>query len=137
MAAVVYDEPGSIMLWWYRSAAQMTCNEAEYAAAIFALDQLIPFRPLALTICSDSQVMVRQMRGEAAVRSPALRGLHQALRERVIQYDQVIFQHVAREENRVADALANEAILRELRGKGGQVIPCAANRRSSIPIFGK
>ena len=117
LSAVVYDERGTIALWWYRAVEALTCNEAEYRAAIFALDQLLSFRPLALTIYSDSQVMVRQMRGEAVVRSPALRLLHHELRGRMAQFEAVTFQHITREQNRVADALAYEAIARELASR--------------------
>lgn len=120
LSAVVYDERGTIALWWYRAVEALTCNEAEYRAAIFALHQLLSFRPLSLTIYSDSQILVRQMRGEAAVRSPALRLLHHELRGQVVQFEAVTFCHIAREQNRVADALAYEAIARELQAKGGR-----------------
>lgn len=125
LSAVVYDERGTIALWWYRAAEALTCNEAEYRAAIFALEQLQSFRPLTLTVFSDSQVMVRQMRGEAAIRSPALRLLHHELRGRVALFGAVTFSHITREQNRVADALANEAILREVQAKRERERSCA------------
>lgn len=137
LSAVVYDERGTIALWWYRAVEALTCNEAEYRAAIFALGQLLSFRPLALTVFSDSQVMVRQMRGEAAVRSPALRQLHHELRGCVAQFDAVTFCHIAREQNRVADALAYEAIARELQGKGGVDLQCAKNLDTARSISGR
>ncbi len=142
LSAVVYDERGTIALWWYQAAERLTCNEAEYRAAIFALGQLLPFRPLSLSILSDSQVMVRQMRGEAAVRSPALRLLHQTLRGLVAQFEAVTFCHISREQNRVADALAYEAIAREMAAhaqmaKGGKELQCAKKQDTAVSVSGR
>ena len=127
LSVVVYDESQRIALWWYRWAEKMTCNEAEYAAVIFAFEQLLPFRPLVIDLYSDSQVLVRQMSGEAATRSPALIQKQHLLRRWLAEYERVSFHHVAREENRVADALANEAIVRYLQERGGKETLCATN----------
>ena len=82
VGAVVYDETGKIVHLWQGVARGMTCNEAEYTAVLFALRRLEAFRPLRLTVCSDSQVLVDQMTGMAQVHAPELRRLNQdALRD--------------------------------------------------------
>ncbi len=111
VGAVVYDETGKIVHLWQGVARGMTCNEAEYTAVLFALRRLEAFRPLRLTVCSDSQVLVDQMTGMAQVHAPELRRLNFLLRGVVLRFGEVQFQHVPREQNRIADALAVEAVM--------------------------
>lgn len=72
LAAVVHDEQNIIRHLWSKHAGRMTCNEAEYAAAILALEKLFPLQPMEVKIFSDSQVMVHQMTGIASAQSPQL-----------------------------------------------------------------
>jgi|GEM_PF-2361501 len=114
LAAVVRRENGEICHWWNRRAGRLTCNEAEYAAAIFAFEKLLALptaaRPARLVLCSDSQVMVNQMNGSAEAHSPALNRARARLRTLVARCPPVEFQHIFREQNRLADALAYDAV---------------------------
>jgi ribonuclease HI len=110
LAAIVRDERGQIQHWWSRRNGRMTCNEAEYAAVILALECLHSIRPKEIHIYSDSQVVVHQMQGIASAHAPALRRAQIRARELVAQYERVIFHHIPREHNRLADALANDAV---------------------------
>ncbi len=112
LAAIVRDEKGQIIHWWGRRDKRMTCNEAEYAAAIMALEHICALRnpPRELKLYSDSQVMVHQMCGIATAHAPALRQSQIRLRELTIQFEKVTFHHIPREQNRLADALANDAV---------------------------
>jgi ribonuclease HI len=111
LAAIVRDEKGQIIHWWSKRDKAMTCNEAEYAAAIMALEKIHTLRtpPYSLKILSDSQVLVHQMSGIATARAPALRQSQMKLRGLIVQFEKVEFQHIPREKNRLADALANDA----------------------------
>lgn len=109
LAAVIHDEQGAIRRLWSRRAGQLTCNEAEYAAANLALEKLLPLQPEEIHIFSDSQVMVHQMNGIASAQSPKLKQAQARLRALVVQFERVTFTHIPREQNRLADALANEA----------------------------
>jgi ribonuclease HI len=111
LAAIVRDEKGNILHWWGRRDARMTCNEAEYAAAIMALEQIHTLRnpPRMLKVYSDSQVLVHQMSGIATARAPALRQAQMRLRGLIVNFEKVTFHHIPREKNRLADALANDA----------------------------
>lgn len=111
LAAIVRDDKGNILHWWGRRATQMTCNEAEYAAAIMALEQINTLRnpPRMLKVYSDSQVLVHQMSGIATARAPALRQAQMRLRGLIVNFEKVTFHHIPREKNRLADALANDA----------------------------
>jgi ribonuclease HI len=111
LAAIVRDEKERIIFWWSKRDTVMTCNEAEYAAAIMALEKICALRnpPYSLKILSDSQVLVHQMSGIATARAPVLRQLQMKLRGLLVQFDKVDFQHIPREQNRLADAFANDA----------------------------
>lgn len=109
LAAVVRDETGNIQAIWTRRVGRMTCNEAEYAAAILALESLSRFGVEKITLFSDSQVMIHQMNGIASAHAPILKQSQARLRALVVQFKEIEFRHIPREENRLADALANEA----------------------------
>jgi len=111
LAAVVRDETGAIRFWWQQRAGQMTCNEAEYAALILALENLRPHRPAAAAFYSDSRVVVDQMRGLAGAHAPGLRQMLFQARQLAVHIPQVSFHHIPREWNRLADALANDVFV--------------------------
>lgn len=112
IAAVVRDEQGQIIHWWSSREKGMTCNEAEYAAAIMALEKLCALRnpPLSLRVLSDSQVMVHQMSGIASAHAPGLKQAQMRLRGLTLHFEQVTFHHIPREQNKLADALATDAV---------------------------
>jgi len=88
-------------------------NVAEYVALMEALQCALAARATALHVYSDSEVVVRQMRGEYVCRSPRLYSLHWICRKlaRSLSFS---ISHVRRENNAEANALANAAV----RGKG-------------------
>jgi len=99
------------VLDWISEASEgrLTCNEAEYAAVIRALEVALAYCPCEVHLHLDSLIVVNQMRGRFAVRSPALQRLNAQAQQLVGRFRQVTFTHVRRKRNRLADALANEA----------------------------
>jgi ribonuclease HI len=91
-------------------------NEAEYQAAILALERALEFGVRRVTLFLDSELVVRQLRGEYRVREPRLKSLHQKARETLNRFSQYSILSIPREENRRADQLANEAIDQKLKG---------------------
>lgn len=114
LAAIVRDEQGHICYWWKQRAGRLTCNEAEYAAAIFALEQMLRmgFNPghVVLSVYCDSRVLVDQMSGRAQAHAPELRKAQARLQALAQRFKRVTFHHIPREQNRLADALAFEAV---------------------------
>ncbi len=110
LAAIARDVRGNVLHLWSKRAGRMTCNEAEYAAVILALESLRSLKPSEIHVYSDSQVVVHQMSGLAVARAPALRQAQLRLRGLIAEYDHIEFHHIPREQNRLADALANEAV---------------------------
>ena len=87
-----------------------TNNFAEYSALLAALDFAIVNGHRSLRVISDSELMVKQMKGQYRVNSPELRPLYEQARRRVPKLDHFQIQHVLREKNRHADRLANLAM---------------------------
>jgi ribonuclease HI len=84
-------------------------NVAEYMALLEALQYAVSKKAKALHVYSDSQVVVRQMRGEYFCRSPRLYSLHWTCRKlaRALTFS---ISHVPRENNIEANELANSAV---------------------------
>ncbi len=114
LAAVVSDASGVVYGWWAERAGRLTCNEAEYAAVLLALGRLAGVgrrsANLELDFLCDSRVVVDQMQGRAAAHSPALRQALGEARRLCAAFQRVSFSHIPRRRNRLADALANNAV---------------------------
>ena len=87
-----------------------TNNAAEYYALITALDYAAHHGIKSLRIRSDSELLVNQMNGRYRVRSNDLKPLHERAAKLANQFEHFAIEHVPREENREADALANEVL---------------------------
>ena len=87
-----------------------TNNVAEYRGLLAALTWAVRTGVGRLHVRSDSELLVKQMRGEYRVKNPALQGLWEQARRLVHQIGDVQFEHVRREFNKDADRLANEAM---------------------------
>ena len=87
-----------------------TNNVAEYSGLIAALAWAVQNGVSRLHIRADSDLLVKQMRGEYRVKSPGLQPLFERARALSRQIGDVKFEHVRREFNKDADRLANEAM---------------------------
>jgi ribonuclease HI len=87
-----------------------TNNFAEYSGLIAALEYAAAHPPKAVKVLSDSELLVKQMRGEYKVKSPDLRPLYEKAKTLSHRLEWFAIEHVARRENRAADRLANQAM---------------------------
>jgi len=87
-----------------------TNNVAEYSALIAGLEKALELGVDELEVVSDSELMVKQMRGEYRVKNQALMELSIRATRLVRQLGQVSFRAVRREHNELADRLVNEAL---------------------------
>jgi probable phosphoglycerate mutase len=92
------------------SLANCTNNVAEYNGLLAALRWAAAHGVTTLRIKSDSELLVKQMRGEYRVKNPGLQPLYEEARALARRIGRVTFEHVRRELNRDADRLANEAM---------------------------
>ena len=84
-----------------------TNNVAEYNGLLAALQWAVDHRQPRVHIRADSELLVKQMRGEYKVRNTGLQPLYAQARLLVGRLDHVKFEHVRRELNKEADRLSN------------------------------
>jgi ribonuclease HI len=108
--AVIRDPRGQVVAKLKKYIGRSTNNVAEYYGLIAALDYAQQHGIRALRVESDSELLVRQMRGQYKVKSPELRPLYERARKMAQTFDSFRIDHVYREQNADADALANEAL---------------------------
>jgi ribonuclease HI len=107
---VIEDQAGRRVATLNKYLGHQTNNYAEYSALIAALEYAVEHGPRALKVISDSELLVRQMRGVYKVKHPALREFYRRAQELIGQLDWFDIQHVLRTKNREADRLANAAM---------------------------
>jgi probable phosphoglycerate mutase len=107
---VIRDPEGKISLELAKRLGRETNNVAEYYGLLAALDYAAANGITSLRVRSDSELLVRQMQGRYKVKSPELKPLFERAQKVVRQLGYFAIEHVRREQNRDADALANVAL---------------------------
>jgi ribonuclease HI len=92
-----------------------TNNVAEYSGMLAALEYALTNGLKRLRVVSDSELMVKQMKGQYRVQSPELRPLYEEAKRRAAKLDGFQIEHVLRGKNKKADELANQAMDRGMR----------------------
>jgi probable phosphoglycerate mutase len=87
-----------------------TNNFAEYSGLLAALEYALSHGHPRLRVVADSELMVKQMKGQYQVKSPDLRPLWEEAKRRAARLERFEIQHVLRGKNKRADALANQAM---------------------------
>ncbi len=108
--AVVFDNEGKERHRTGRRIGIATNNVAEYRGIIAGLEAALGLGASRVEVRMDSELVVRQAIGRYRVRNPGLMPLHQRLIQLRGRFDEVVFRHVPREMNKVADSLANRAL---------------------------
>ena len=104
----VLDGDRATELYGYLGRA--TNNVAEYQALLHALRYALQRGARRVELCSDSELVVRQIAGEYKVRHEGLRPLHREALGLLGRFERATVRHVPREQNREADRLANRAV---------------------------
>jgi ribonuclease HI len=107
---VIKDESGQKVAALSEYLGHQTNNFAEYQGLIAALEYAIKHGPKALKVISDSELLVRQIKGIYKVKNAVLQDLHGRAKELIAQLDWFSIGHALREQNQDADRLANEAM---------------------------
>jgi ribonuclease HI len=114
---VVRNPRGEIVARLKKYIGNNTNNVAEYFGLIAALDYSQNHGIRALRVESDSELMVKQMRGQYKVKSEELKPLFERAKKMSQMFESFRINHVYREQNKEADALVNQA-LDETSGSG-------------------
>jgi len=104
------DENGQKVAELSEYLGKKTNNFAEYSGLLAALDYALAHGHSHLKAVADSELLVKQIKGQYRVNSPELRPLYEEARRRIAQLEGFQIQHVLREKNRHADRLANLAM---------------------------
>ena len=107
---VIEDEAGRKVARLSHYLGHQTNNFAEYQGLIAALEYALEHGHTALKVVSDSELLVRQIKGIYKVKNSTLRDLHSRARQLIGQLEWFFIDHALREHNREADQLANEAM---------------------------
>ena len=107
---VLEDPEGETLAAHGEKIGIATNNVAEYSGLVAGLRKAIELGIVAVEVVSDSELMVKQMRGEYRVKNEALRALRDEADQLARKLKQVEYRHVKRSHNELADRLVNEAL---------------------------
>ncbi len=107
---VLQDEAGRKVAALSEYLGHQTNNFAEYQGLIAALEYAVQHGPKALKLISDSELLVRQIKGIYKVKNATLQELYGRAKDLIAQLDWFSIGHALREQNQEADRLANEAM---------------------------
>src|SRR5580693_10738841 len=123
---VIKDESGRTVAALSEYLGHQTNNFAEYQGLIAALEYAIKHGPKALKLISDSELLVRQIKGIYKVKNATLQDLHGRSKELIAQLEWFSIGHALREHNQEADRLANEAMDKGMGRKAAIAVPTQA-----------
>jgi ribonuclease HI len=109
--AVLYE--GSREIWADAKYVgdKETNNVAEYTGLIMGLHEARRRNISRLLVRGDSELIIKQMNGQYAVKSENIRHYHQAAKDLAAQFKWIEFRHVYRKDNARADELSNKGLL--------------------------
>lgn len=108
--AVVRNGKGEIVAELSQYLGHQTNNYAEYSGLIAALEYAVREKHSSLKVISDSELMVRQMKGIYRVSNPTLKELYARAQALAHKLEIFIVEHTLREKNRDADRLVNQVL---------------------------
>ena len=110
IGAVVIDPAGKERHRVSEAIGVTTNNVAEYRALVAALEAALALGARRVEARMDSELIVRQAIGRYRVKNPGLIPYHNRVLALRSRFGEVVFRHVPRAENKLADALANQAL---------------------------
>jgi ribonuclease HI len=109
-AYVLEAENGTVLAAHGEAIGEATNNVAEYRALVEGLAKAVEAGVSELEVVSDSELLVKQMRGEYRVKNRALQELSLRAAQLSRELGRVSYTAVPREQNDLADRLVNEAL---------------------------
>jgi len=106
----IQDKDGRVVKRVRKKLGLATNNVAEYTALVTALEQAALLGASSVTIFADSELMVKQIKGQYKVKNEGLRPLYSKAISLIDEFEKFRITHILRARNKDADRLANEAI---------------------------
>ena len=110
IAAVVSTPHGEVLEQRSERIGSATNNVAEYRALLLGIERARELGAREVELVGDSELVVRQVKGEYKVKDAALRELHAEVRAELAGFERWSIRHVRRERNAEADRLVNETL---------------------------
>jgi ribonuclease HI len=134
---VIRDGSGEIVARLKKYIGKNTNNVAEYFGLIAALDYAQAHGVRAMRVESDSELLVKQMRGQYKVKSGDLRPLYERAKKMCQAFESFRIDHVYREQNREADALVNQALDETSRAGSSSAPQKPAAKENPLRLFAR
>src|SRR5271154_7055254 len=132
----IQDEGGKALAELSEFLGTRTNNYAEYSGLLAALNFALEKGHTKLRVVSDSELMVKQIKGQYRVNSPELRPLYDEAKRRIGRLEGFRIEHVLRGKNKEADRLPNEAMDRGM-GRSRAAAPSAPSSfRAAVKAVG-
>lgn len=106
----IRNDDGKLLAEVFEYLGEATNNVAEYKALILTLERALLFNPQEIEVRADSELLVKQLRGEYKVKNEGLKPLYARIKVLSANLKKFEVRHVYRSENTHADELANMAI---------------------------
>ncbi|HEY8001046.1 MAG TPA: ribonuclease HI family protein [Solirubrobacterales bacterium] len=110
IAAVLATPDGEVIERRGEAIGRATNNVAEYRAMLLGIERAQALGASEVELIGDSELVVRQVKGEYRVKDEGLRPLHAEVRAALDSFDRWSIRHVRREHNAEADRLVNETL---------------------------
>jgi ribonuclease HI len=110
IAAVVQAPGGEVIAERGERIGRATNNVAEYKALLLGIELAAGLGAPQLELVGDSELVVKQVKGEYKVKDATMRELHTQVKQALRDFDRWSIRHVRREQNAEADRLVNEAL---------------------------
>jgi ribonuclease HI len=108
--AILKSPDGQVLSAESRYLGHTTNNVAEYRALLMGLERALEFGIRRIEVRADSELLIKQLRGDYRVKSEGLKPLYDEARALLARFDEFVLTHVRRELNTEADELANAGI---------------------------
>jgi len=110
IGAVVQDADGNVVEERGEQIGTATNNVAEYRALLLGIERAAELGASELELVGDSELIVRQVKGEYKVKDATMRELHGRVKAALRPFPSWSIRHVRREQNAEADRLVNVAL---------------------------
>ncbi len=110
LGVVVTDESGKVLKEYSHYLGEVTNNQAEYEAVVFALQKAKQLRIKEVELRVDSELIGRQLLGKYKIKDPNLQPLFIKAWNLRLDYDKVDIKIIPREQNKKADKLVNREL---------------------------
>jgi len=110
LGVVITDENEKILKEYSHYLGEVTNNQAEYEAVIFALQKAKQLKIKEVELRVDSELVGRQLSGEYKIKDPDLQPLFIKAWNLRLDYDNIDIKIIRREQNKKADRLVNQEL---------------------------